>query len=337
MDKEELIRKPKYCCWVLNYRCMFRCKMCNIWNTNLQQDQETTLEQKKQFVRSLQGLVEPSFEFHLSGGEPLMTEGILDLVEFISHQGYRTNLVTNGFLIDEAMAKNIVNSNLDTLTISLDGATSQTHDFIRGIKGSYARVMQAIDYLDKFRKDGKPKISILTIIMERNLDEILKLAGWVQADKRIEMISFQAITQPFGEAADSAWFRQEKNKIFWPQDTEKASGVMEKLRELRLNGYKIGNHHNHFLQFREYFRNPDKFLKKIKCNLGDYEFHVDPYGKTFFCCFMEPIGNIKTENLPEIWRSPRAQSIREDVYHCKRNCHIMVNCFYEDESYQEVK
>ena len=336
MKQDFLIRKPKYCCWVLNYRCMFRCKMCNIWNTNVQQDQETTLEQKKQFVRSLQGLVEPSFEFHLSGGEPLMTEGVLELVDFIGHQGYRTNLVTNGFLIDETMAEDIADSSLDTLTISLDGITSETHDFIRGVKGSFDRIMKAIEYLDKFRKNGKPKISILTVIMESNLDEILKLADWVREDKRIDMISFQAITQPFGEEIDGAWFMKEKNNIFWPQDAEKASGIMEKLRELRLNGHKIGNHHNHFLQFREYFRNPEKFLKKIKCNLGDYEFHVDPYGKAFFCCLMEPIGNIKTENLPEIWHSPRAQSIRESVYRCKKNCHIMVNCFYEDESCQPV-
>jgi MoaA/NifB/PqqE/SkfB family radical SAM enzyme len=332
MQKDSFSRKPKYCCWVLNYRCMFRCKMCNIWNTDVSAGQETTLEQKKQFVSSLAGLVEPDFEFHLSGGEPLMTEGILDLVEFINRQGYRTNLVTNGFLIDEAMAKTVVNSGLGTLTISLDGATALTHDFIRGIKGSYARVMQAIDYLDKFRQPGKLKISILTIIMERNLDEILKLVDWVQQDQRIEMISFQAITQPFGEAADSQWFRQEKNNIFWPQDAAKASAVMEKLRQLRLDGYKIGNQGNHFLQFRDYFVNPDKFLKKIKCNLGDYEFHVDPYGKTFFCCFMDPIGNIKTDKLPEIWRSSKTQKVRENVYHCQKNCHIMVNCFYEDES-----
>jgi len=331
MNQNRAIQKPRYCCWVLNYRCMFRCKMCNIWNTDGNKDQETTMEQKKQLVRSLRGMVEPSFEFHLSGGEPLMTEGILDLVNFISKEGYKTNMVTNGFLIDERMAGAIVNSSLDTLTISLDGVKPETHDFIRDVKGSYDRITKAIEYLDKLRKNGKPKISILTIIMERNLDEILGLVDWVQGDKRIDMISFQAITQPFGEEMDNTWFTKEKNNIFWPQNTEKTSMIMEKLRELRLNGCKIGNHHNHFLHFREYFKDPDKFLKKIKCNLGDYEFHIDPYGKTFFCCLMDPIGNIKTDNLPEIWHSRNAQNIREDVYNCHKNCHIMINCFYEDE------
>ena len=97
----------------------------------------------------------------------------------------------------------------------------------------------------------------------------------------------------FGEEMDSAWFTKEKNNIFWPKDTEKTSMIMEKLRELRLNGYKIGNHHNHFLHFREYFKDPNKFLKKIKCNLGDYEFHVDPYRKIFFCCLTDPIRKYK--------------------------------------------
>ena len=52
---------------------------------------------------------------------------------------------------------------------------------------------------------------------------------------------------------------------------------------------------------------------------------------------MDPIGNIKTDNLPEIWNSSRARNIRENVYHCNKNCHIMVNCFYEDEASVNVK
>ncbi len=334
MEKTKVIQKPRFCCWVLNYRCMFRCKMCHIWETRDDMSRESTMEQKKEFVRSLRGLVEPGFEFHLSGGEPLMTAGVLDLVDFIAGEGYRTNLVTNGFLIDERMAKRIAQSRLDTLTISLDGMMPETHDFIRGIQGSHGRIMQAIDHLDQFRirAEAKPKISILTVIMERNLNEIPSLVEWVQQDARLEMISFQAITQPFGEAMDNEWFTKEENKLLWPQNKAQVSHAMEKLSDLRRKGYKIGNHPNHFLHFRGYFQDPHAFLKKIKCTLGDYEFHVDPYGKTFFCCLTEPIGNMKTERLPDIWGSPRTQQIRQSVYDCKKNCHIMVNCFYEDES-----
>ena len=331
MEKDNPIHKPQYCCWVLNYRCMLKCKMCNIWNIKDDPSLESTMEQKKKFVRSLRGIVGDGFEFHLSGGEPLATEGILDLVNFIAYEGYKTNLVTNGFLIDEGMARDIANSCLDNITISLDGIRPETHDFIRGMKGSYEKIMKAIEYLDKFRKNNTFRISILTVIMEYNLDEILQLVERVQQDKRIEMISFQAITQPFCEKMDNSWFTKEKNRIFWPQDTQKISGIMERLRGLRLDGYKIGNHHNHFFHFKGYFKEPDVFLKKIKCNLGDYEFHIDPYGKIFFCCLIDPIGNVKTDDMNKIWDSPETRRIRQDIYNCQKNCHIMINCFYEDE------
>ncbi len=331
MKQDFFIRKPRYCCWVLNYRCMLRCRMCYIWNVKDDKSLETSMEQKKRFVKSLRDIVDPGFELHLTGGEPLMTEGILDLVDFIADEGHKTNMVTNGFLIDESMAKDIMDSRLGNITISLDGINPETHDYIRGVKGSYERIMKAIEYLDRFRKNGGPKICILTVIMERNLDEILQLVEWVQQNKGLEMISFQAINQPFCEEMDGAWFTKEKNHFLWPQDTEKTTGIMEKLRQLRLDGYKIGNHHNHFLHFREYFKDPNAFLKKIKCNLGDYEFHVDPYGKMFFCCLTDPIGNMKTDDIKDIWDSPETKKIRQDVYDCRKNCHIMINCFYEDE------
>ena len=289
------------------------------------------MDEKKSFVGSLRGMVGPDFEFHLSGGEPLMTEGVLDLVDFIAEEGYRTNMVTNGFLIDEKMAKDIMNSRLGSITISLDGINPETHDYIRGVNGSYSRIMKAIEYMDRFRTNKNPRISILTVIMERNIGEILQLVERVQNDNRLEMISFQAINQPFCEELDREWFKEDKSRSLWPQDTGKTSFIMERLRELKLSGHKIGNHYNHFLHFREYFKDPNTFLKKIKCNLGDYEFHIDPYGKMFFCCLTDPIGNIKTDDINKIWYSPETKRIRQDVYNCRKNCHIMINCFYEDE------
>lgn len=332
MDKTRFLEKPRYCCWVLNYRCMFQCKTCYIWNINDDKSKETTLEQKKHFVRSLRGFVGPDFEFHLSGGEPFLTEGVLDLVKLISEEGYKANIVTNGFMVNESLAKEIVASGLGTITFSLDGAKKDTHDYLRGMPGSFEKITQAIDYVDQYRKDRKPAISILTVIMERNLGELLDLVKWVQDDKRLEMISFQAITQPFCEPMKDDWYFEDKNSFLWPRDTVKAAEIMDALRELKLKGHKIGNHPNHFLHFREYFKNPRQFLKKIKCNLGDYEFHVDPYGKAFFCCLTEPFGNINAGTIPQMWGSASTQKIRSDVYNCKRNCHIMINCFYEDET-----
>lgn len=325
-DPEE---KPKYCCWVLNYRCMFKCKMCYIWQTD-QFDVETTLEEKKRFVDSLIGFVDPDFEFHLSGGEPLLEPHICDLIAHIKQAGFRTNLVTNGWLVDETMARSLKDAGLESLTFSLDGMNATTHDQLRGQEGAYARIRQAIDMIHE-RTIGLAT-SVLMLINAVNLDEVIPLTEWVETTPEISMISFQVITQPFSRPKNDQWFTETEDAFLWPKDRGKTQAVLQELYARRTNGAKIGNHPNQFLAFQRYFENPARFLKKIKCRMGDYEFHVDPYGKVFFCCFTKPIGNIKTDLIPDIWRAPETIQIRNDVYACKQNCHIMINCFFEEET-----
>jgi len=212
---------------------------------------------------------------------------------------------------------------------SLDGHTAQTHDFLRGQEGSYERIMSAIQCITK--KQIPLKVSVLALITGYNIDEMLPLVNWVQTRPEVEMISFQAITQPFSDERDDNWFTKEENGFLWPHDRKKTGRIMDELAHRRRTGQKIGNQANHFDAFKRYFENPNTFLKKIKCNLGDYEFHVDPFGKIFFCCLTEPVGTIKTDRIPDVWFAEKTKTIRNQVYRCKQNCHIMINCFFEDE------
>jgi MoaA/NifB/PqqE/SkfB family radical SAM enzyme len=303
--------------------------MCYIWQTD-QFDVETTLAEKKRFVDSLVGFVDKDFEFHLSGGEPLLEEHICELIAHIRQAGFRTNLVTNGWLVDEAMARGLKEAGLESLTFSLDGISAKTHDYLRGKEGSYDRIHQAIEMIHA-KKIGLAT-SVLMLINEVNMEEVIPLSEWVEATPEISMISFQVITQPFSRPRNDAWFSQTEDAFLWPKNRSQVNTIMQELHERRKGGAKIGNHANHFLAFQRYFEDPARFLKKIKCRMGDYEFHVDPYGKVFFCCFTKAIGNIKNDSIPDIWQREETIKIRNDVYACKQNCHIMINCFFEDET-----
>ncbi len=320
--------KPKYCCWVLTYKCMFRCKMCYIWETE-DIPEGPTLEEKKNFVSSLKGFVDDNFEFHLSGGEPLLDKDIFDIIRHITSFGYKTNMVTNGWLVTEDAAKKLGDAGLNSITFSLDGINPATHDFLRGMRHSYDKIMNAVEIMAKYAPNVSK--SVIMLINGYNLDEVLPLADWVERNGDLEMISFQVITQPFSRPRDDHWFKKGNGVWLWP-DKKDAGEVMEELYKRRKAGAKIGNSPNHFLAFKKYFENPNRFLKSIKCTMGDYEFHVDPYGKVFFCCFVSPVGNIKDGPLPKLWSSPETGKIREEVYNCRKNCHIMINCFFEDES-----
>jgi heme b synthase len=73
----------------------------------------------------------------LSGGEPLFRPDIFDIAKYAVSKGLTVALATNGTLVDEAMAKKIVDSGVSRVAISLDGADADTHDKFRKLKGSF--------------------------------------------------------------------------------------------------------------------------------------------------------------------------------------------------------
>jgi hypothetical protein len=49
---------------------------------------------------------------------------------------------------------------------------------------------------------------------------------------------------------------------------------------------------------------------------------------------MPAIGNIRQSGIESILHSPEAAGRREEISLCKKNCHHMVNCWYEEEKPQ---
>jgi radical SAM protein with 4Fe4S-binding SPASM domain len=111
----------------------------------------------------------------ITGGEPLCHPHWLDIVRFSSAQGFETvTLQTNAMLLtDEHLA---ILCELDfpgfSLQISLDGATAQAHDLVRG-EGSYRHVVQRVKKLVQAGLGGK--VSLFFTEMRHNLEEIPEL------------------------------------------------------------------------------------------------------------------------------------------------------------------
>ena len=324
-DKKALAKKPDFCVIEVSHKCMLQCKMCNYWRA-ANDPQESTVEDLYKFVSSLKEFIDLPFEMNISGGEPLLKEGALDLVEFIARKGFRFSLVTNGYLVNKAVARRIADSGLSFLAISLDSIDESTHDYLRGVKGTYRKVMEALDNFAAYR--GKLKNLVLqAIIMGPNLDGIVDLANWAQ--EREFSLSFMAITRPNMIAIDPGWYKKEDSGFLWPKDIPKVQNVIDELIRLKESGYRIDNPAGQLERYKLYFSDPEKFVRETPCNLGDNILHVNPRGDIHLCCEMESIGNIKEGSIDKIWASDKAVNIREKIRLCKRNCAEMVNCYRE--------
>jgi len=325
LNQENMVLKerPKFCVLEVSYRCLLQCKMCNYWT--IQEDpKEIGINNFFKFVTSLKQFVNSPFEMNISGGEPLLKEGTLDLVEFIAQQGFRFSLVTNGYLITEAIARRIADSGLNFLAISLDSLDEHVHDNIRGVKGSYQRIIKALEYFSVYR--GKlQNLTLQTVIMEFNVSGILKLAQWAH-DHNISL-SFIAICRPNMADPDIQWYKDKRFSHLWPKEPKKVIEVIDQLIKLKNKGYRIDNPCGQLERFKVYFTNPEKFIKDTPCSLGTDFLHVNPHGDVHLCCEMDAIGNIANDGIAELWVSQKAQEIRRSIKCCKKNCASMVNCY----------
>ena len=113
----------------------------------------------------------------ISGGEPLLYQGLRTYLDQIKDLNVRRVLFTNGTLIN---GENIKWINVDEIQFSLDG-WMKGHDFIRG-KGTFARTMQGIDAA---RNQGVP-VSFSTMIHRGNLEEFDRMRDFVMEVGAIE-------------------------------------------------------------------------------------------------------------------------------------------------------
>jgi MoaA/NifB/PqqE/SkfB family radical SAM enzyme len=319
------IAKPKFCVIEVSHRCMMRCKMCHYWETKNNRH-ETSIKELCHFVSSLKNFVDVPFEMNISGGEPFLKKGILDFIEFIARQGFRFSTVSNAYLINRRLARRIADSGLNFISISLDSLNEGTHDYLRGVRGSYRRVIRAIEYFNTYR--GKLKnVGIQTIITEKNLEDIPELVVWAKNNNLT--VSFLAVMRPNMLPIDDAWHKKEQYKFLWPQNTAKVHAVIDKLIALKIDKYPIDTELGQLERFKLYYQNPEKFVKSSPCNLGEDILHVNPIGEAYLCCEMESIGNIKGSDIYSIWTSQKAEIVRGKIKNCKRNCAGMVNCYKE--------
>ncbi len=301
--------------------------MCYMWKVKEENggiDRELLFGLTDQFQEILIGEKEIVF----SGGEPLLYEGIVDVIKMYSQKGLRVGIASNGVLINKEMARQLVDAGLKNIQLSFDSRCQETHDFLRGVEGAYEKVLKGIEYLSAYKE--KVSICAQTVISGRNISEITETIKFVKNDGRFDFISFMAVTTPFFAPVSDNWQSTKEFSFLWPKDVNAIDSVIDQIIEMKKNGYPIANSVSHLELFRAYFHNPHTRKPRLKCHLGDYLLSIDPVGDIRLCCFMKPIGNIREKSLVNMLNSHEVDKQRCKMRDCERLCNTLVNCFFQD-------
>ena len=104
----------------------------------------------------------------LTGGEPLLHPEIEGILEYVRAQYLRLTVETNGVLCTGELAEKMAACKDPFVSVSLDGADSGTHEWVRGVGGCFD---QAIDGLRNLISAGLRPQVIMTV-MRHNKDQM---------------------------------------------------------------------------------------------------------------------------------------------------------------------
>lgn len=104
----------------------------------------------------------------LTGGEPLLRPDIFEIARYGTQKGLRMVMAPNGTLITETIVRQMLDAGIKRISVSVDGATRDSHDRFRGVDGAFDGALRGI----QLAKDAGLEFQINTTITKTNLDEI---------------------------------------------------------------------------------------------------------------------------------------------------------------------
>src|SRR5215472_15090984 len=126
-------------------------------------------------------------------GEPFMDTHIFERIEFCHRHSISTLLSTNGTFLDEKLSARVLDSPLEQITLSFDGAKKETFEFYR--KG--AKFEKVRDNFVRFARMKKERLSRLQVVvqmvkMEGNAGEVDEFIAFWSAIPGIDQVRIKA-------------------------------------------------------------------------------------------------------------------------------------------------
>jgi mycofactocin radical SAM maturase len=268
--------------WELTYACNLSCIHC-LSSSGHRDPRELTTEVCKRVVDELQQM--QVFYVNIGGGEPTMRRDFWELVDYATSRSVGVKFSTNGSRITSSVARRLAASDYVDVQISLDGATREVNDAIRGA-GSYDVAVRAMERLAEAGVVGFKLSVVATRHNVAQLNAFKAIADRYAAQLRLTRL------RPSGRGAD-----------VWDELHPTAAQQRELYEWLRERGEDVltGDSFFHLSAYGE----PLPGLNL--CGAGRVVCLIDPVGDVYACPFAIHdaflAGNVRDEGgFAKVWR-----------------------------------
>lgn len=153
--------------------CNLNCTICirSGWDEPLGRMTQPTFER---ILAGLKQLTPQPTIFFGGLGEPLFHPKTIEWVSVAKATGATVELITNGTTLTEKCARQLIEAGLDTLWVSIDGATPESYSDVR-LGAELPNVLANLARFRRLRRVGhnpKPEIGIAFVAMRRNIADL---------------------------------------------------------------------------------------------------------------------------------------------------------------------
>ena len=210
--------------WELTARCNLKCCHCRAEARDSFVSGELTTEQVLGVARDIRAAGDPIMI--LTGGEPLVRKDFFDIAKACVGMFSRVALATNGTLVDDDIARRIVSTGIQRVSVSLDGARASTHDAFRGVQGSFESTVRGYDAMAR----AGASLQVNATVARHNIDEVEDLLNFVIERKAAAFHVFALVPVGCGaQISDNARLSSEQMETFLRWLFEKSIALRDRI------------------------------------------------------------------------------------------------------------
>ena len=319
---------PKWIAWEITRRCNLRCVHCRSSSQlEVEGHPDFSLDEAKRVLDDIRSYASPVVV--LSGGEPLLRPDVFDIARYGTALGLRMCLATNGSLVTADTCRQITESGIRMVSLSLDGSTAAVHDDFRNQPGAFDGVMNAIRLFNAHNID----FLVNSSFTKRNQDEAPKIHQLVKSLGATAWYLFMIVPTGRGEEIMAELIPPDEYAAMlnWHYDMEKEED------ELLVRPTCAPQYYRVVLQRAK--QEGERFKRRTLkfstggskgCLAGQLICMIDVDGNVLPCSYFPlPAGNIRHQSFREIWEeSPLFLEMRDFAGykdHCGR-CEYLNVC-----------
>lgn len=299
-------------------KCNLKCRFC--WQSATKnQDTSSELSDEKLF-----SLVKEAGEWGIKewiisgGGEPLIRKNAtLKVMSLIKKYNMWGQLTTNGTLLEDKSARNIVNMGWNQIQFSIDGPDAKTHDYLRSVKGAFEKATENAKSLSNYKRSENkdlPYLGFNTVLNRLNYD---KLPEMIELCYKVgsQLVYFEPVYP--GYLKKERLFLNEEEKEEMQGFIKKA---VKKAKKLKIDTNIESFCKKELIDKRKFENTVIKETKEdanpyisLPCYQPWYLMGIKACGLTGCCSTFEIGEKIQNKTLKEIWNSNTFNRIRQEM------------------------